>query len=457
MRILLLLLISVFCAQATAQSFSLEQAKTYALEHHFLAKNAKHEERLAELTVAETRAMGLPSINGSANFQNFIDIPTSVAPAGAFGFPDYITDYLLASSQQSGIPINFPDPSTQPEFTELQFGTKYNTSAQITANQLLFDGVYFYGLKAAKAYTEMTLLQTQQTNEELLRNVEKAYYLALISKENITTLTQSVEVLENTHKQTKALFEQGFIEKQALDQLALSLLQVKNRLEVAKNQEKLSLAALKFQMGYEQESAIELTDNISKVEQAKIPGNSFDATDHVDYQIDEYRTTLLGLQKKVDRANSFPKLYGFFNHSQNAFSNDFGYSGVSWYPTTLWGLQLQVPIFSGGSLISAMKKSDVEITRANEMKAFTKDRLALEFSSAKTNYTAALLELQNAKKGLELAKEIEQINTVKFKEGMISSLELTTAQNQVMGAQGNYIASLMNLANTKVELSKFNP
>jgi len=446
------------CSLGKAQhTFSVKEAKAYATEHSFQIKNIRFDKASAEQTIKETRAMGLPQINGTVDFTNFLDIPTSVAPADAFGFPDYITEYLVATSQASGIPINFPDPASQPEFSELQFGTKYNTSAGISVNQLLFDGVYFYGLKAAKAYREMVKIQENKTQEELEQAIEKAYYMVLIAQENIDLLSKNLILLDKTHLDTKGLFEQGFIEQQTVDQIELNKSAIENKLNNAKDQLKLSKLMLKFQMGIPATETIELTDKVKNMIVLTNNPPAFNAANLSEYKVVEYQEKLMTISKQADKSNAYPKLYGFLNHSQNAFSNSFGYKGVKWYPTTLLGVQLQVPIFSGFQLNAAMKKANIEIERTKALKTFTEEKLSLEYTQASTNYSSAITALSIAEKSLALAKSIEEKTLIKFKEGMVSSIDLTTTQGQSLSSQGAYISALLNLLNAKADIQKFNP
>jgi outer membrane protein TolC len=111
------------------EAYTLKQAIAFAIENAYSAKNAKSDVVAAKKKVNETTSIGLPQISAEGNFQNFIDIPTQVMPANAFN------------------PL--ADPSL---LIPVQFGTKYNTSATITASQLLFDGSYIVGLQAAKTY-----------------------------------------------------------------------------------------------------------------------------------------------------------------------------------------------------------------------------------------------------------------------------------------------------------------
>ena len=121
-RRLLLTALAAFLVSATiakegsTSAFSLNDAKAYAIENSYMAKNAVRDVEIAKRKIKETAAIGLPQVNGTVDFQNFIEIPTSLVPSNAF---------------------NPAAPAD--EFTALQFGTDYNITAGLSVSQLIFD------------------------------------------------------------------------------------------------------------------------------------------------------------------------------------------------------------------------------------------------------------------------------------------------------------------------------
>src|SRR5690554_2308198 len=124
-RILTLLGLVLLSSIATAQplSLSLREAQQMAIDSSYATRNARFNTEIKRKEVKEVLANGFPQINGTAELQNFLEIPTQLVPAQFFG-------------------------GEEGEFAEIQFGTKYNFNAGISASQLIFDGTYLVGLKA---------------------------------------------------------------------------------------------------------------------------------------------------------------------------------------------------------------------------------------------------------------------------------------------------------------------
>ena len=110
-------------AQQEQYSMSLKEAIEYALVNNQNILNAQLDIVAAEGITKENIAVGLPQVNGSIDLADNFSLPTSFLPGEIIGQPG--------------------------ELVPVQFGTKYSGNAAISATQMVFDGVFFVGLKAA--------------------------------------------------------------------------------------------------------------------------------------------------------------------------------------------------------------------------------------------------------------------------------------------------------------------
>ena len=80
--------------------------------------------------------------------------------------------------------------------------------------------------------------------------------------------------------------------------------------------------------------------------------------------------------------------------------------------------------------------------------------LQLEFITAKNDFKSSLEKYYNEKRNIELAERIYNKTMIKFKEGLSSSMDITNAQNQLLGAQSNYFTSVYSLLAAKNKIDK---
>ena len=72
-------------AQELPERVTLVQAVTFGQENNRQILNASREVQRAYKERWSTIAIGLPQISASANYQNFLELPTSLIPAQFFG------------------------------------------------------------------------------------------------------------------------------------------------------------------------------------------------------------------------------------------------------------------------------------------------------------------------------------------------------------------------------------
>ncbi len=428
--------ISMFTVVAqTESSFTLKQAQEYALKYNYQRVSAEKDVLIAKKKVMETTGIGLPQVTAEAQFQNFLDLPVSLVPASAFN------------------PLAPKD-----EFAELKFGTDYNTTAKLTATQLLFDGSYIVGLQASRTYKSLTERNLEKTELMVREEVAQAYYLSLVADENLKILEEIVVSTTKLYEETQRIYEEGFVEEQNVDQLRLTLNNINNSLTEAKRQKEIALNLLKFQMGMELLSNISLTDNIEVLLTAVNPADAlakeFKAENHIENQIIKVNEDLMKLNLRKEKYAFAPQIAAFFNHQQQNMSNNFEvFSGGKWYPSTLWGLSIKLPIISGGMRLAKVGQARLDYEKAMNTSKQVEQSLLLKAQQAKSNYTSSYSIYLNQKDGLQIAEKINNNSMKKYTEGIISSMELTQSQTQYLETEAKYIKSLLDLLNASSQLN----
>lgn len=427
----LILLLTIGWQVVGQTSFSLESAKKYALEHHKDIMNAKLDELIMEAKVWETTAIGLPQVEASGEFQNFIDIPTSVLPANAFN------------------PL-----APEDELVGIQFGTNYNVTGGVSVSQLVFSGNYLVGLQAVKAAANIQSQATTKTEIEVEMGVAEAYYTVLVLKENQILLNETLEQMQLMYEKTQILVEEEVMISTDAVQLELSVLQVENAIKTIQLQEEAAKNFLKFQMGYPIDDAIEVEGSISR-DVAEFTG-SINPQNNIDFKILTSQLELNELDLKNTKANYLPTLAAFFNYQQQALRNDFDFfdSDKEWYPTTLWGLQLKIPIFSSGQRKAQVKQASLEVEKTQNQIEMVEEGLKLQIAQAFSDYQIALDKLSLSVQSKELAEKVLSDSEILYEEKVITSIELTQAQNQVLNETTNYTNALFDLIKAKLALEK---
>lgn len=437
-KALLLISLGAFTLSANAQStdsasysFSVKEAIEYALDHQSSVQNSKLNERIAKKKVNEITGMGLPQISATADVKNFIDIPTQVVPS-------------------------FTTPG---EFSALQFGLQHQAMAGIDVSQLIFSGDYFVGVQAAKVYKELAELDTKRTKIETATAVSKAYYTVLINEDRSTLLTSNIERIKTAMDGLEGLVHYGFAEQLEFDRLKVTHNNLISEQEKINRLLEVGRYLLKFQIGMEVNAKLSLTEKLDDVDLSitdSIIATPLEYENRVEYNMLSTQLRLAKLDLKRNRLASLPSAYAYGSYSQNAYRTAFNFfdKNESWYPTTLIGATITMPIFNGLRGHAKTQQAKLEIQKLDNSIDELKRGIDLEMASSVANLKNASQSLNHHKENIDLAARVVGITKMKFDRGVGTNLEIVTAESALKEAQTNYYNALFEAILAKIDYNK---
>ena len=418
---------SIVMAFSQTKTFSLKEAVNYAIEHDRRIQLAEWDILDATAQTKELLAIGLPQVNASVGYNFFGVLPTSLIPADFFGGP----------------------PGT---FQEVQFGTRNNLTASLSANWLAFDGSYLLAKEGSVLYKDLTELQVLQVKRQIEESVTQTYINTLIYDFTKTTLENNIENLNKLLFETKETYKAGFAEQLDVDRLQLSLQRLENELESFKGQEEVLKNALKYSMTYPLDEGIEIGDNIDL-----LLANEFTSkiTEELNFN---NRPEIAVLDKSIElrdvdiRRNEkayLPKVSLFANYEQAVTGDKL--DNLFTFPTVVMGFQVSAPIFDGFATRSRIERAQVAKEKAIVQKEDAERGLEFQVEMARTNYKNTYDRLQRIKSNLTLAEKIHQTVKTKFKEGVGTSFEVIQAEGDLYAAQSSYAQALYDYLKAKAD------
>lgn len=419
--------------QELPKRLTIKEAVAFGQENNRQILNASREVQKAYKERWSTIAIGLPQISATANYQNFLELPTSLIPAQFFG-------------------------GKEGDFAEVQFGTPQIMDGGITLQQLIFDGSYIVGLEASNVFLEISKNILEKTALEIKKNIISTYSSVLLIKENILFLKNNLDNLVENLEEVRALFTNGFEEEESVEQLRLTLSGIQTQLRYAENAEKITLNMLKLLMGFPANAPLELLDTL---ESFTMDGlfeqefkSDFNLANNVDIKIATTQLRSESLLYRYEKSKSLPRLAAFINGNYTGNSETFSFtdSDQKWFGAALFGINLQVPIFSSFKRRAQSQKAKIALDQAETTLEETQERINIEVQGALNDYKLAIETYLTNKENLTLANRIEQKNQSKYFEGMASTFELRQAQLQLYSAQNNYISSIQSVIQKKLNL-----
>ncbi len=420
-------------AQEQQNSFSLEEAIAYALQHNYSVINADRDILDAQKQKWETIATGLPQINGDVNYQNQLKQQVLQLPAELGG----------------------GEPGT---FVEVVFGQPQQLSATATLRQQLFDGSYIVGVQATKSFLSYSRNNKEKTDLEVRKAVVETYGNVLLAKESVSILEKNKATLEKNLFETKKIFENGLGDEESVDQLQITLSSVNNQLKNAQRLEKITLQMLNLVMGLPIVNPTILTEDLNILAQQQIAPAILDTEFNIENNVDFKLATNLNEQRyfelKLAKSRALPSLNAFVNYGGLSFGDSFSFfdNGQPWFDFSTLGVDLKIPLFSSLGRSASTQRAKIALEQAKTQLTEAKEQIRLQLENAKSNYILAIEEYGTNKENLALAERIENKNQIKYSEGLATSFELRQAQTQLYGAQQEYLQAMVNVINRKTEL-----
>lgn len=414
--------------------FSLKQSVDFAMQEQTSVRNAILDEQIAKYKVWEIAGIGLPHLNSSFDLKDFVEIPTSLIPGEFFGGP----------------------PGS---FIPVKFGTQYNATAGISASQLIFDGSYIVGLQATKVYLELSQKQTQRTKIEASVAVTKAYYTVLVNEERMKLIDANVEKLKKLKDDTKALYENGFVEKLDYDRVEVAYNNLMAERDKVVRLLDLGMALLKYQMGMDQGAKLTLSDKLADVNFQPVvsPADKFNYSSRVEYGLLESARKGYQLQLRKDRFTRLPSIAAYGSIQAQAQRTEFDFldsKSQPWYPIGVIGVQFNLPLFNGMTTHYRIQQDKVELMKAENNMRMLERSIDLELSNARTQLQNASVSLEMQKKNIALAEDVFNTAKKKLDAGVGSNTEVLNAQTALKEAQTNYFNALFDAIVAKVDYDK---
>lgn len=433
-----LLLFLVIAGTAGAQgvlSFSLAEAQSFALKNSYVIRNSGLDVEAARKKVWETIATGLPQVSGTANYSNFLNLPVSLIPGEFFG----------------------GDAGT---YIPVKFGQDFNSDFGFTVNQQIFDGSYLVGVSSAKIYLQLSTQTKEKTEIEIRHSVAQAYYMTLVAEENLAVMKENLGNTQKLESDTKAMYENGFVEEQDVDQMRLLVQRAENEILKAEREIRVASMVLKYTLGVEMETPIELTDKLDHFVAPLLAGEDnglgFDYASHIDFRLLDTQRQANHKLLLLEKSAYLPQIGAFYNWSKTAYGNNANLfkSSVPWFKSSMWGLNVTMPIFSSGEKMAKVRQAELEYDKVLNDQKQAVLLLQKDYLTAVADVESSVDQLKNDVDNKMLARRIYDRTQVKYNNGMVSSTELSQTESQYIQAQGAWVASVMQLLTSKINLDK---
>lgn len=439
-------------ARVTRHEFTIQQAIDYAKKNNTAVKNALLDVEMQQQVNREVTSRALPGINGSLSTTYNPNVATQVIP----NFISPATYQVLIDEGVSGSsgPITMPDDFG---FIAAQFGTKYSTNVGVSLSQILFDGQVFVGLQARSATMDFARKKVEITEEMIKTNIYKVYYQLVIGKKRIALLDSNVSTTAKLLKDTRAIYDNGFVEKLDVDKVNVQFVNLQTEMVKALNALSNGYYGLKVLIGMPVSDELILTDTLNDqtIKEGVLENSTYQYEDRKEYQFGKIGEKLNQYNIRRYQLSQIPTVSLNGSYAKNAQRDKWNFfNNGPWYSISSISLNVSVPIFNGFSTRAKIQQARIDLKKTQNSIDSLKISIDAEVATAKNNFRSAISTVDAQKSNMELADNIYQQTRKKYESGIGSQLEIDNAQTQLRLAQDNYINALYDAAVAKIDFLK---
>ncbi len=410
------------------ETLTLEDCLRLGIENNLKLQTSRNEVLKARHNISENRAKLLPQINAVASFNDNFNPPVSVTDGSAYGNQYNVTKTL-----------------------------QFNSSAGFQLQMPLYNQTLYLSIDVAKTVNRLNELSYEKAREDLILQISKMYYLAQNTVEQISLVKDNIKRLEELRDITVAFYENEMAVEVDVQRVNLNLEDLQVQYDNACAMLTQQYNMLKYVLDYPAEKEIAvLPADAEKLNTAATTG--FNANQYELLLLQE-KASLAEKQKKIVASGYLPTLSltgsWMFSAYTDKFKNWF-HSGPSnhWYGSNGLGLSLRVPVFDGFDKRSRINKAKIDVENSKLAYEDAMKGMQAQYLNATTELENNLRNYRKQKDNYSLAENVCKVTNDRYREGIVSMVEVLQDEMRVSQAQNNYLTAHYNYQVANLNLLK---
>jgi len=449
LKILTIVLLSISpLVLGQSKVISLDNAVETALKNNREIQIAKLDVDKADAAVSEAFGYALPTVDVTAGFTRFLEIPK-------ISFPDF-----AAITKNSTYDVLFDenviprDNSKKLKVNSIlqAFSLKNNYEVKAQVTQILFNSAVFRGIGASEIFLNLAKENFKNIISKTVLNVKKTFYDALLAKDLLEIAKSRFNNSRDHLKNIKALKSQGLVSEfnqmQAevqVENIRPQIIQLENVFKDAKN-------GLKMLLNINQEEKIKLKGEMEYTREIFAPEEELineAITSNLDLSSLKIKNQLDDEFSAIDRSNYWPTISAFGNYSFSGSANDFKFQN---YQSSTVGLNFSINLFQGGRTKNKVQQDQIVSMQTKEQIKSLTDLTISQVKSKLNDLKRVQTQIETMKANIDLAERAYQIAEDRYKEGTGNELEVKDANVALSQAKVNYTNSVHDYVIAKAEL-----
>jgi outer membrane protein TolC len=338
----------------------------------------------------------------------------------------------------------------------MEIGYKNSYTATVSAALPLVNFSLWEQIKSKQNEIDLIIEKARASKIDMTKQVKDAYFAVLLAKNSLNVLERSINNAKETLKTTKASYEQGVVSEYDYIRAQVQVNNLNPTYISAKNGLDLAILQLKMILSLPTEQEIELKENLEDFSNRVTEINLSENTAEENSDLRQLDLNIISLQNSLRLVNSqhLPSLSAFGQYSYLTQAEDYNFADYNWVGSAAIGLQLNIPIFNGRTVVNKAKQIKISLQELQLQKEYLKEGVDLQIQAAINNMKAAKEQLEANKDAIKQAERGYEIAKVRYKTGAGTILELNDSELSMTQANLTYQQSLYDYLIAQTNLEK---
>ncbi len=289
---------------------------------------------------------------------------------------------------------------------------------------------------------------------ETALNVKKSFYTLLLANHYIDI---NKEILKNTKSHLEYLdarYKKGLASESEALKIISSLASVKQAYEISLNQAESSQALLNNYLYLDKDVKIIPVGGLSYTEEEIIFDEGLLYALGKRPEIRQYDSQIKASEKSIDiaKADKRPSIYASWDYY--ARSHGAAGTGKNWSDNNIIGITFSWPVFDGWATRSKIEQAVVDLKEAQILRQKAASDIGLDFKNAYIALKNAIVKIDAMESDLRVYNDNLKSAKEKFKQGIVSSLDLDDAALKHLISNFNKDSAIYDYIIAKSNLDK---
>jgi outer membrane protein len=387
--------------------------------------------------------------------QERVDAASSrVREAAAQFFPS-LNAQALQNLDEKVFVLEFPSfiPGGRPQRVAVDFTKTYQFSLNFSL-PLFTGGRLSSGYRSAK-YNRMSSEEAvRQTSQETVFNVKRGFNNYLLAKELVKVTEEALDLAERLLQNVRNMAEVGMASRLDLLRAEVRVANLKPPVLQAKNSVALAEISLKTLLGLDVSQPVEIVGEMTydPVEVNLEESLTKALVNRPELSQLDYQKKMAEEMARMARADYFPTIAISGNY--NYWANFLNFKRDNWQNFYSFNLVMNIPIFNGLSTPARVAESKALIREIQFNQKGLINTIKFEVQSAFLTLNQAQESLLSQEKSIDAARESVRVAELNYAEGLVTILDVGSAQVALSEAQINYLRALYDYVISLAQLEK---